>query len=126
MRAPRSLRHERRRTAVGPTAELGWIDPLEQTLYEGVQSYLGELLELEVTAAQGLLRYGQVGAKGYRNGHRARELMGAMGQLKLQVPRAQVLAANGCSHAFRSAFLPRYRRLTRGALALSAGAYLAG
>ncbi|MGA8277002.1 MAG: hypothetical protein WB784_02235, partial [Rhodanobacteraceae bacterium] len=43
---------------------------------QGVHGYLRELLELEVTAALGGLRYGrQAGAKGQRNGHRKRELI---------------------------------------------------
>lgn len=36
-----------------------WISPLEQTLCEGVQSYLRWLPELEVTRVLGRLCYGQ-------------------------------------------------------------------
>ena len=81
-------------TAVGSSLGLDdWIDPLEQALRDGVNSYLRELLELEVTAALGRLRYGrQDGAKGHRNGHRTRELVSTMGRLKVDVPRAQVVA----------------------------------
>ncbi|MBS0311924.1 MAG: IS256 family transposase [Proteobacteria bacterium] len=115
-------------TAVGSALGLGdWIDPLEQALRDGVNSYLRELLELEVTAALGRLRYGRQGAaRGYRNGHRERELVGTMGRLKVAVPRAQLVAQDGTRREFKSALLPRYRKLTTGALALIAGAYLAG
>lgn len=115
-------------TAVGSTCVLDdWIDPLEQSLREGVNSYLRELLELEVTAALGRLRYGrQDGAKGHRNGHRTRELVSTMGRLKVAVPRAQLVAGDGTRSEFKSALMPKYRKLTQAALALIAGAYLAG
>jgi putative transposase len=115
-------------TAVGSAAQFDdWIDPLEQALREGVHSYLRELLELEVTEALGRLRYGrQAGAKGHRNGHRTRELLGTMGRMTVDVPRARVAGADGALHEFKSVLLPKYRRLTAAAMALIASAYLAG
>jgi putative transposase len=115
-------------TAVGSAIGLDdWIDPLEQAIRDGVNSYLRELLELEVTAALGRLRYGrQDGAKGHRNGHRTRELVSTMGCLKVDVPRAQVVADDGTRSEFKSALLPKYRKLTPAALALIASVYLAG
>jgi putative transposase len=104
-----------------------WIDPLETALREGVQSYLRELLELEVTAALGRLRYGRQGqAKGYRNGHRSRELIGTQGRMRIQVPRARVVDDAGNLREFNSALLPKYQRLTPRAWGLIASAYLAG
>lgn len=104
-----------------------WVSTLEETLREGVQSYLRELLELEVTRALGRLRYGrQENAKGCRNGHRSRELVSAMGRMQVAVPRARIVDVQGRQHEFRSELLPRYRRLTPAALGLIAGAYLAG
>ena len=91
----------------------GWLDPLEQALREGVHGYLRELLEAEVSAVLGRLRYGrQAGAKGYRNGHRRRELRSTLGRLRIDVPRARIVGADGRAQEFRSALLPRYRRLT--------------
>ena len=115
-------------TAVGPVAMLDdWIDPLEQALRDGVQNYLRDLLELEVTHALGRLRYGrQGGANGHRNGHRSRELVSTMGRMTVAVPRARVVDGDGTQREFKSALLPRYRRLTTAALALIASAYLAG
>ena len=105
----------------------GWLDPLEQALREGVHGYLRELLEAEVSAVLGRLRYGrQAGAKGYRNGHRRRELRSTLGRLRIEVPRARIVGADGRAQEFRSALLPRYRRLTVAAQRLIAGAYLAG
>ena len=41
-----------------------WLDPLEHALREGMHGYLRELLEAEVSAVLGRLRYGrQAGAK---------------------------------------------------------------
>lgn len=115
-------------TAVRPATLLDdWIDPLEQALREGVHSYLRELLELEVTEALGRLRYGrQANARGYRNGHRTRELQGTLGRMTVAVPRARIANDAGELKEHKSALLPRYQRLTTAALALIASAYLAG
>ncbi|MGH8279584.1 MAG: IS256 family transposase [Gammaproteobacteria bacterium] len=116
------------RTGLKGSAQiLDWMDPLEEALREGVQSYLRELLELEVTTVLGRLRYGrQSGATGYRNGHRRRELVSTLGRMTVAVPRARVVGAQGSAHEFRSALLPRCRHLTNRALSVIAGAYLAG
>lgn len=104
-----------------------WIDPLETALREGVHHYLRELLELEVTTALGRLRYGrQAQAKGQRNGHRTRELIGTMGRMRIEVPRARVADDEGNLREFNSALLPKYQRLTPKAWGLIASAYLAG
>src|SRR5574337_1888937 len=80
-------------TAIEPVSmPEDWVSPLEQALREGVQSYLRELLELEVTRALGRLRYGrQDGAQGSRNGHRARALVSALGRIQVAVPRARII-----------------------------------
>lgn len=104
-----------------------WVDPLEQAFRNGVQGYLQELLEQEVTAALGRLRHGrEEAARGYRNGHRDRTLIGTFGKMRLAVPRARVMDEGGGRREFRSALLPRSRRLTPGALSLIGSAYLAG
>jgi transposase-like protein len=103
-----------------------WADPLEHAFRVGVRSYLQELLEQEVTAALGRLRYGrEATAKGSRNGYRERTLIGTFGRVELDVPRARIAQAEG-SRKFKSALLPRYRRLTPAAMSLIASAYLAG
>jgi putative transposase len=104
-----------------------WLDPLEQALRIGVHQVVQELLEAEVNEALGRLRYARnPNAKGYRNGHRLRELVTTMGRMTIDVPRARVATADGALSEFKSAVLPRYRRLTTGALALISSAYLAG
>lgn len=115
-------------TAVNPTVAFNaWIDPLEQALRQGMQHYLRELLEQEVNEALGRLRYRQGDAtKGYRHGHRARTVIGTFGRLTVDVPRARINAEAGNTREFRSALLPKYRRLTTNATALIAASYLAG
>jgi len=53
-------------------------------------------------------------------------LIGTLGRMRIEVPRARVADEQGNLHEFRSALLPKYRRLTPRALALIASAYLAG
>ena len=115
-------------TTIAPLLALeDWVDPLEQAFRSGVRTYLQELLELEITDALGRLRHGrQPGAKGYRHGGRARTITGTFGRMTLDVPRARLSEGDGPTREFHSALLPRYQRLTTTALALIAGAYLAG
>lgn len=115
-------------TAVGSAVAFAdWIDPLEQALREGVNRYLQELLEHEVNEALGRLRHarGESG-KGYRHGHRPRQIIGTFGPMTVEVPRARIATADGGRREFQSRLLPKYRRLTGAALTLIAGAYLAG
>lgn len=103
------------------------FDALGEAFRLGVRSHLQELLGLEVTRALGRLRHGrQSEAKGCRHGHRARTLLGRFGRVELNVPRARLSTEGGGPREFRSALLPRYKRLTASALALIASAYLAG
>lgn len=116
-------------TAVSDTPVLGadWFDPLDDVLRDGIRGYVQALVELEVTAALGRIRYGRGGdAHGDCNGRRRRTLIGTCGRIDVEMPRARIAAADGTTREFRSAVVPRYRRLTERALALIAGAYLSG
>lgn len=55
----------------------------------------------------------RAGARGYRNGHREREIVGTFGPETVRVPRARIAATDGRQREWRSRALPRYRRLTR-------------
>jgi transposase-like protein len=105
-----------------------WTDPLEDGVRSRVRDFIEMILEEELEAALGRGRYERksAGAKGYRNGHRDREIVGTFGPETVRVPRARIAGADGRSREWRSQALPRYRRLTRKAEALIAGAYLAG
>ena len=105
-----------------------WTDPLEDGVRSRVRDFIETILEEELEAALGRGRYERksAGAKGYRNGHRDREIVGTFGPETVRVPRARITGDDGRSREWRSQALPRYRRLTRKAEALIAGAYLAG
>jgi putative transposase len=103
-----------------------WFDPIEAELRERVRGFLEEMVEQEATAALGRSRYQRGAAAGYRNGTRARRLLGCFGPVEIAVPRARLSVADGTSREWRSAVLPRYARMTRQVEALIASAYLAG
>jgi len=63
---------------------------------------------------------------GHRHGHRERGLTGTFGPLRVRVPRARLETPDGKTVEWRNATIPAYRRRTRQAEALIAGAYLAG
>jgi len=105
-----------------------WTDPLEDGVRSRVRDFIETILEEELEAALGRARYERKseGKKGYRNGHRDREIVGTFGPETVRVPRARIAGDDGRPREWRSRALPRYRRLTRKAEALIAGAYLAG
>lgn len=104
-----------------------WFDPLESAVRQQIRSFIGEMLEDEVTAALGRARYGrQARASGCRNGHRERQLLGTFGAVNVSVPRARVTGADGKPAEWHSRTLPAYKRVTKQAERLIAGAYLAG
>ncbi len=100
------------------------------------------MFEEELEAFIGRCRYGRGdGAqKGYRHGHRERQLTGTFGTETVRVPRAGSKNSTvkrsirgidrrenaGKVTEWRSKALPRYRRLTKKAEALIAAVYLAG
>ncbi len=89
------------------------------------------MFEEELAAFLGRFRYGRDGdgggdAKGYRHGHRERQLTGTFGTETVRVPRARVADGQGQMTEWRSKALPRYRRLTKKAEALIAAVYLSG
>lgn len=118
--------HTRDKTEV-PLLGAEWFDPLEAGVRQQIRRFIEELLEEEVAAALQRGRYERVdGAAGYRNGHRDRQLVGTFGPVSVSVPRARVQTATGVREEWHSRVLPAYRRLTRQAEALIAGAYLSG
>ena len=73
------------------------------SIARGVHGYLRELLELEVTAALGRLRYDcQAEAKSRCNGHRTGELIGALGRMQIE-SRARVADARVDLREFKRA-----------------------
>ena len=109
------------------TNEAGY-DPIEDRLRANVRATIEAMFEEELAGFLGRIRYGRGGerAKGYRHGHRDRQLTGTFGTETVRVPRARVEDEDGKVTEWRSKALPRYRRLTKKAEALIASVYLAG
>ena len=103
-------------------------DPIEDRLRASVRATIETMFEEELAEFLGRLRYGRGGgaAKGYRHGHRDRQLTGTFGTETVRVPRARIESEAGKVTEWRSKALPRYQRLTRKAEALIAAVYLAG
>ena len=115
-----------------------WFDPLEAGVRTRIRGFIEELLEAELGAALGRVRYerprlgetgvggGSVAGTGHRHGHRERQLMGTFGAVTVRVPRARLDRSDGKTAEWKNATIPAYQRRTKQADALIAGAYLAG
>ena len=106
----------------------GGYDPIEDRLRQAVRATIEAVFEEELAEFIGRCRYGRgEGArKGYRHGHRERQLVGTFGAETVSVPRARIADEAGKVTEWRSKALPRYQRLTKKAEALIASVYLAG
>jgi transposase-like protein len=104
------------------------FDPLEDGVRERVRDFIEAILEEELRAALGRGRYERPaeGARGQRNGHRERQVIGTFGSETVKVPRARMIDDAGQAREWRSKALRRYQRLTKKAEALIAAVYLAG
>ena len=104
------------------------FDPIEERLRANVRATIEAVFEEELASFLGRLRYdrGDGAAKGYRHGHRERQLTGTFGTETVRVPRARIEDDAGKVTEWRSKALPRYQRLTKKAEALIAAVYLAG
>jgi putative transposase len=91
------------------------FDLIEDRLRANVRVTIEALFEEELAAFLGRLRYGRSGspAKGYRHGHRERQLTGTLGTETVGVPRARIEDEDGKVTEWRSK-------------ALIAAVYLAG
>jgi transposase-like protein len=111
-----------------PFSGENWFDPLEEAVRFQVRAFIEALVEEEAQAALGgRARYQRNGpAKGYRNGHRRRQLVGTFGALTVSLPRVRLSDGDGREKEWRSQTIQAYRRLTRRAEAIIANTYLAG
>ncbi len=80
--------------------------------------------EMILGGRQRYQRNGQ--AKGYRNGHRRRRLVGTFGALTVSLPRARLFDGDGREKEWRSQTIQAHKRLTKRAEAIIANTYLAG
>jgi transposase-like protein len=111
-----------------PFSGKDWFDPLEEAVRFQVRAFIEALVEEEVQGALGNRKRYQRKAKpkGYRNGHRDRQLVGTFGALTVSLPRARLFDEQGGEKEWRSQAIPAYKRLTKRAEAIIANAYLAG
>jgi len=114
--------------SAAPTLGIDGADYLEDAVRQRVRGFIEAIIEEELETALGRGRYERSDgeAHGYRNGHRARQVMGTFGAATIQVPRARITGEDGRSQEWRSRALGRYQRRTQRAEALIAEAYLAG
>ena len=96
-------------------AEEAGFDPIEERLRTNVRATIEAVFEEELASFLGRLRYvrGEGPAKGYRHGHRERQLTGTFGTETVRVPRARIEDEAGKVTEWRSKALPRYQRLTK-------------
>ena len=68
------------------------FDPIEERLRMNVRATIEAVFEEELAGFLGRLRYsrGDGPAKGYRHGHRERQLTGTFGAETIRVPRARI------------------------------------
>ena len=109
-----------------------WIDPIEVEVRERVREFIQELIREELEAALARPRYGRPtkdaasAVVGHRHGSRTRTLTGTFGKTEISIPRARLAGPDGKTTEWKTKVLPAYRRRTRAADALIAGAYLSG
>lgn len=115
-------------TSPVPFSGEDWFDPLEEAIRFRVRGFIEALVEEEVEAAfGGRKRCQRVGPpRGYRNGHRDRQLLGTFGTVTVSLPRARLFDEDGRKTEWRSGVVQAYKRLTKRAEAIIANAYLAG
>ncbi len=115
-------------TSPDPFSGEDWFDPLEEAVRFQVRGFIEALVEEELRAALGGRgRYQRKAApKGYRNGHRDRQLVGTFGQQRVSLPRARLIDESGGEREWHSQTIRAYKRVTKQAEALIAQVYLAG
>jgi len=75
-----------------PLADEAGYDRIEDRLRANVRTTIEAMFEEELAEFLGRIRYGRGGgqARGYRNGHRERQLTGTFGTQNVRVPRARI------------------------------------
>ena len=122
------MKHLTASTSPSPFSGENWFDPLEDAIRFRVRAFIEAVVAEEAQAALGgRARYQRSGApKGYRNGHRHRQLVGTFGALTVSLPRVRLLDGDGGEKEWRSQTIQAYKRLTKRAEAIIANTYLAG
>ena len=110
-----------------------WFDPIEAAVRQRVRGFIQAMIEGELDGALRRPRYGRrpksadCNARevtGHRHGHRSRSLMGGLGRVEIEVPRARLAGAGGRTTEWNSQVLRAYQRRTLAADAVIASTYL--
>uniref|UniRef100_A0A1S7LIR3 Transposase n=1 Tax=Magnetococcus massalia (strain MO-1) TaxID=451514 RepID=A0A1S7LIR3_MAGMO len=101
---------------------------MEEAVRLRIRTFIKSMVEEELTTAlEGRKRYQRKGVpKGKRNGHRDRQLIGSFGPVTVALPRARIVDENGHEQEWKIETVPAYKRVTKRAEAIIAGAYLGG
>jgi len=115
-------------TTALPLLGADWSDPIEDGIRSRVRGFIEAIIEEELETALGRGRYERAadGARGYRTGHREREVLGTFGSETIRVPRARLTSDDVTTGERRSKAQRRYQRLTKRVEALIASVCLAG
>ena len=103
------------------------VGTLDEFLRARIREVIEEVLQEEVTASVGPRRHARGdGRTGYRHGSRARTVTVTAGTVAITVPRARLQHPDGRWSEWRSALLPRHRRLSSAVETAVVRTYLAG
>jgi transposase-like protein len=82
----------------------GWSDPIEDGVRGRARAFIEAILEEEREAALGRGRdeRSEEGPRGWRNGHRKRQVIGTFGPETVRVPRTRMTRADGKTTEWRS------------------------
>ena len=102
------MKHLTASTSPSPFSGENWFDPLEDAIRFRVRALIEAVVAEEAQAALGgRARYQRSGApKGYRNGHRHRQLVGTFGALTVSLPRVRCQRRSKISPPGRSKTSP--------------------
>ena len=118
-----------RKTSIGREViqEGSLREGLEAAIRERVREIIEMVLEEEVESTLGASRHQRVAERsGYRHGRKNRRLTLRTGTVRLGVPRARLVDAEGSEREWQSQLVPRYRRSSAEVEQSVLGVYLSG
>ena len=118
-----------RKTSIGQEViqEGSLREGLEAAIRERVREIIEMVLEEEVESTLGASRHQRVAERsGYRHGRKSRRLTLRTGTVRVGVPRARLVDAEGSEREWQSQLVPRYRRSSVEVEQSVLGVYLSG
>jgi len=118
-----------RKTSIGQEViqEGSLREGLEAAIRERVREIIEMVLEEEVESTLGASRHQRVAERsGYRHGRKSRRLTLRTGTVRVGVPRARLVDAEGSEREWQSQLVPRYRRSSAEVEQSVLGVYLSG